>query len=175
MGASARMYGRGLELKDRELRESHHHHERMLLKKFFRQVAHAARAYMDTPSICYLSAVKEMTKFTEFTFDSSPEAVIWPSLAVAANVVMEMHTDEDYIMGCAGVLGGDGYKLHDAEGSNILQYFCFPGTGSAVGLRNGDLLLFNPTVPHCVSSCCTLTEDVICTSFYLKTAIVGGN
>ena len=90
-------------------------------------------------------------------------------------MVMEMYTDEDYIMGCAGVLGGDGYRKYDSKGSDILQYFWFPGTGSAVGPRNGDLLLFNPTVPHCVSSRCTLTEDVICTSFYLKTAIVGGN
>ena len=175
LGTSARRSGRGLQLMDRKLKEEGHRNNRLLLKKFFRQVAHAARAYLDTPSIRYLSVVKELTNFTEFTFDSSPDAVIWPSLAVAANVVMEMHTDEDYVMGCAGVLGGDGYRTHDAKGSDILQYFCFPGTGSAVGLRNGDLLLFNPTVPHCVSSRCTLTEDVICTSFYLKTAIVGGN
>ena len=72
------------------------------------------------PSIHYISAVKEMTKFTELIFDTSPEAAIWPSLAVAANMVMEMHTDKDYIMGCAGVLGGDGYKEHDTEGSDIL-------------------------------------------------------
>ena len=71
---------------------------------------------------------------------------------MAANVVMEMHRDKDYAMGCAGVLGGMGYRDHDPNGSDMLQYFCFPGINSAVGLQNGDLLLFNPTIPHSVSS-----------------------
>ena len=171
VGTSSRRYGRGLQLKGG--RRSSKWKDAPLNN--FQQVAHAAKAYLDTPSILYLSAVKEMTNCTEFTFDSSPDTVIWPLAAVAANVVMDMHTYKDYIMSCAGVLGGEGKRKHDSEGSNILQYFCFPGTGSAVGLGNGDLLLFNPTVPHCLSSRCTFTKDVICTSFYLKTAIVGGN
>jgi hypothetical protein len=42
-------------------------------------------------------------------------------------------------------------------------------------LRNGDLLLINPLLNHCISSRATKDEDVICTSLYLKTALVGGN
>jgi hypothetical protein len=175
VGTSAKRFGRGLRLVDRKLKREELRNDRCLLKKFFRQVAHAATAYLDTPSIRYLNVVKEMTSFSKFSFDDTDESLIWPSLAVAANVVMEMHTDQDFVMGCAGVLGGRGYREHDASGGDILQYFCFPSIGSAVGLRNGDLLLFNPTIPHCVSSRATMTEDVICTSFYLKTAIVGGN
>ena len=102
--------------------------------------------------IRYLSVVKELTEFAKFSFDEKDPCLIWPSLAVAANVVMEMHTDDDFIMGCAGVLGSRGHREHDPLGSDILQYFCFPATGTAVGLRNGDLLLFNPRTPHCVSS-----------------------
>ena len=175
LGTSAKRYGRGLRLVDRKLKKEEFLNQRNLLQKFFRQVAHAATAYLDTPSIRYLSVVKEMAEFAGFSFDETDRNLIWPSLAVAVNVVMELHTDQDYVMGCAGVLGGKGYRDHDAGGSDILQYFCFPSSGSAVGLRNGDLLLFNPTVPHCVSSRATMKENVICTSFYLKTAIVGGN
>ena len=58
--------------------------------------------------------------------------------------------------------------------TEILQYFCFPGINSAVALRNGDLLLFNPTIPHCVSSRCTMEEDVICTSLSSAKRIVTG-
>lgn len=175
IGTSAKRYGRGLRLVDRKLKQQELTNERCLLKKFFRQVAHAATAYLDTPSIRYLNVVKEMTEFSKFSFDEADESLIWPSLAVAANVVMEMHKDQDFVMGCAGVLGGKGYVEHSPVGEDILQYFCFPSVGSAVGLRNGDLLLFNPKYPHCVSSRATMREDVICTSFYLKTAIVGGN
>jgi hypothetical protein len=175
VGTSAKRFGRGLRVVERRLKNDALYHDRSFLKKYFRQVAHAATAYLDTPSIRFLNVVKEMMDFAKFSFDGNDESLIWPSVAVAANVVMEMHTDQDYVMGCAGVIGGRGYRNHDPKGSDILQYFCFPSIGSAVGLRNGDLLLFNPTIPHCVSSRATMKEDVICTSFYLKTAIVGGN
>ena len=38
----------------------------------------------------------------------------------------------------------------------ISNYFCFPGIGIAVGLRPGDIILFNPLYPHCIS---TKTDD----------------
>jgi hypothetical protein len=175
VGTAAKRFGRGLCLVDRKLKMEQYFNERELLKKYFRQVAQAATAFLDTPSIRYLNTVKEMSEFTKFSFDAEDPTLIWPSIAVAANVVMEMHTDQDFIMGCASAIGGKSFQPHDPGGSDILQYFCFPPTGVAIGLRNGDLLLFNPTIPHCVSSRATMDQDVICTSFYLKTAIVGGN
>ena len=175
VGTTARRYGKGLFLVDRKLGRPSHSNDRELLKKYFRAVAHSTLSFMDTRSIRYLNCVKELTNFTKFSFDVDDPTLIWPSLAVAANVVMEMHTDQDFIMGCASAIGGRGYLHHDPHGSDILQYFCFPSVGTAIGLRNGDLLLFNPKIPHCVSSKATNEEDVVCTSFYLKTAIVGGN
>jgi len=86
---------------------------------------------------------------------------------------MEMHTDQDFFVGIASVLGEKGFRKHDAGGADILQYFCFPDEGIAVGLRNGDLLLFNSTIRHCISSRATKEENVLCTSMYLKTALVG--
>ena len=175
VGTTARRFGKGLFLVDRKLASPSHMIERELLKKYFRMVAHASLSFLDTRSIRYLNCVKALTNFTKFSFDETDPTLIWLSLAVAANVVMEMHTDQDFLMGCASAIGGRGFRTHDPLGTDILQYFCFPTAGTAIGLRNGDLLLFNPQIPHCVSSKATMDEDVVCTSFYLKTAIVGGN
>ena len=42
-------------------------------------------------------------------------------------------------------------------------------------LSLGDVLLFNPTEPHCVSSRCRNNEDVYCLSSYVKSAVVSSN
>ena len=57
----------------------------------------------------------------------------------------------------------------------IVVYFCFPTLGVAVPLRPGDFLLFNPRIPHCVSSRCRQADEVVSLSMYLKTAVVGMN
>jgi hypothetical protein len=54
-------------------------------------------------------------------------------------------------------------------------FFCFPTIGVAVPLRPGDYLLFNAKIPHCVSSRCKFEDEIVVTSMYLKTAIVGMN
>jgi hypothetical protein len=83
-------------------------------------------------------------------------------------------------MGAVGVLGETGYHEDKKQTTllskeSVLQYFCFPTVGVSVAMRNGDILLFNPLIPHCISSRATQKEKVICTSLYLKTALVGGN
>jgi hypothetical protein len=45
----------------------------------------------------------------------------------------------------------------------------------AVPLRPGDYLIFNALIPHCISSCCKLDDEIMCVSVYLKTSIVGMN
>ena len=67
--------------------------------------------------------------------------------------------------------GTSKYRLDD----NVVAYFCFPTIGVAVPLRPGDYLLFNARIPHCISSRCKFEDEILCTSTYLKTAIVGMN
>ena len=57
----------------------------------------------------------------------------------------------------------------------MVAYFCFSTIGVAVPLRPGDYLLFNARIPHCISSRCKFEDEILCTSTYLKTAIVGMN
>ena len=51
--------------------------------------------------------------------------------------------------------------------------FVFPELGLAVALRNGDMLLFNPKITHCVSSRRDPTKDAFCLSFYMDPMLAG--
>ncbi len=66
-------------------------------------------------------------------------------------------------------------KDHYSAADNVVVYFCFPTLGVAVPLRPGDFLLFNAQIPHCVSSRCKHTDQVMVLSMYLKTSVVGLN
>ena len=66
-------------------------------------------------------------------------------------------------------------KRNYSLGDDVIVYFCFPTIGVAVPLRPGDYLLFNACIPHCLSSRCKYEDQIITTSTYLKTAIVGLN
>jgi hypothetical protein len=59
--------------------------------------------------------------------------------------------------------------------NDVIVYFCFPTLGIAVPLRPGDYLLFNPLIPHCISSRCRHEDQIMCVSMFMKTAIVGLN
>ncbi len=50
-----------------------------------------------------------------------------------------------------------------------------PRIGTAVALRPGDFLLFNPQEPHSISSCCKSGDKIFCISSYLKMGVVGLN
>ncbi len=66
-----------------------------------------------------------------------------------------------------------GVKKYEVD-DEIVVYFCFPTLGVAIPLRPGDYLIFNP-IPHCVSSRCNHTQDVLLVMMYLKTGVVGLN
>ena len=97
---------------------------------------------------------------------------IFGGLAFGINVHLSCHTDHDYTWSVVSVhLSGYQYKLID----RIIAYFCFPRLGVAVPLRPGDILVFNPTEPHAISSRCNREDKVCCLSINLKTDIVGLN
>ena len=82
------------------------------------------------------------------------------------------HTDEDFLFSIHQV-NVDGHL----DNSEAVQHFCFPTCGFAVGLRPGDVLLFNPHVHHCLSAKSLVCDnvEVHVTTFCVKTAHVGGN
>ena len=109
-----------------------------------------------------------------------------PALAISRNVALSMHTDHDAFLCVTAVYRRKDVKNHTNRcgvqqsrfvyESEILKYFTF-GCGISVGMRSGDLLIFNPQEPHCISTNSDDCDDygVITTSHYLKTNVVGLN
>ena len=107
---------------------------------------------------------------------SSPKvnsAKFFGGIAFGSNVFLRCHTDQDFTMSISQVFvkGKPHYHLSD----DVIIFFCFPMLGVAVPLRPSDYLLFNPLIPHCISSRCKHEDEIMCVSIYLKTVIVGLN
>ncbi len=126
---------------------------------------HHIRAASDAisfPTMCPSSSDKKQTRSKYFG-----------AIAFGRNVHLRCHTDHDYLYSVIQIHleGRDSYSINE----KVVAYFCFPTLGIAVALRPGDFLLFNPTIPHCISSRCRNKDNVISVSSYLKTAVVGMN
>jgi hypothetical protein len=57
----------------------------------------------------------------------------------------------------------------------IVCCFAFPQIGIVVELQPGDILMFNPLEPHCISLHCNKDDNIHCISSYLNTQVVGLN
>ncbi len=86
---------------------------------------------------------------------------------------LRCHTDADFTFSIVHVLLKG--KSQCLPGDDVVTYICFPTIGVAIPLHPGDYLLFNAKLPHCISSRCKFEDEILCTSTYLKTAIVGMN
>jgi hypothetical protein len=93
-------------------------------------------------------------------------------LGFGINVYLRSHIDWDFTMSIVQAhIGNQDYQVDD----RILCYFEFPRIGTAVALRPGDFLLFNPQEPHSISSCCKPGDKIFCISSYLKMVVVSLN
>lgn len=94
------------------------------------------------------------------------------ALNISADAFLPCHKDDDFTKSIVSAhLNNHQYTLDDI----IIAFMCFPSKGVAVPLRPGDMLVFNPTEPHCISSKCNKDVTLFTSSMYLKTAVVGGN
>ena len=104
-----------------------------------------------------------------------------PSASFGSNNMLPLHTDQDMFLSVVHVhclrdlvvkKNVESYELDN----NIVKYFSFDN-GISVGMRSGDLLVFNPIIPHCVSSCRDeyMEDKVYCVSHYFKSLIAGRN
>ena len=96
---------------------------------------------------------------------------IFSSMNISQDAYLRAHTDPDFTYSVMSAHLLDHQYLQD----EIIAYFCFPTLGVAVPIRPGDQLIFNPQVPHCISSRCNPHQTVISTALYLKAAVVGLN
>lgn len=128
--------------------------ERTVLDKYFAKVEHAAMAFIDSKSISAVAFAKRVSGYQGYQYSDGRESSIWSAIAIAENVAMNMHRDNDFFLGAASVITNETL----GQDERICQFFCFPEYGRAVGLRNGDVVLFNPRKAHCISGRCDSTR-----------------
>ena len=104
-----------------------------------------------------------------------------PSASFGCNNLLSLHTDEDMFLSVihvhakSDITHCQNYSQYESN-TSIVKYFSF-NDGTSVALRSGDILIFNPTIPHCVSSNTDdySDDDVYCISHYFKTLVVSRN
>jgi hypothetical protein len=131
---------------------------------------------------CETLAMKSMSKevtsglnkvkliFPYPTFPGCRNSPIFSSIPTAHKVCLNSHTDDDAIYGVVANLDLDPTKIPSID-NDVSLYFSFPTLGLAIALRLGDILVFNPTIYHSISSCCNPQQNIWCPS----NAVFGGN
>ena len=150
------------------------HHWRALLW-LMRRAEESYKDIADHQVLSHIHHAKNAVPFKTFatTDPQQSSAKFFGGIAFGSNVFLRCHTDQDFTMSISQVFCKN--KSHYRVDDDVIVYFCFPTLGVSVPLRPGDYLLFNPLIPHCISSRCKYDDDIMCVSMYLKTAIVGMN
>jgi hypothetical protein len=137
------------------------------LRKFAQRMEHVATEFI--PSY-WLAAITKANALSAWPPVGRSKFVA--AMASSVNYSAPAHVDDDYLFSIHQL------NVNGCTGNNeIVQCFCFPTYGFAIGLRPGDIILFNPHVYHCLSEKSTpyAEKDVHVTTFYVKTAHVGKN
>lgn len=143
-----------------------------VLTTLIRKMDHVCKEFIDSESVSSFASIKKLSNVQGMPLcGPDKEGSMWPSMAIGLNAFLSAHTDLDYFLSVVGVICDEELIAH----SDIVQYFCFPSKGVSVGLRNGDIIIFNPLIFHCISARCSLGTDVMCITEYIKTAVVSGN
>jgi hypothetical protein len=135
------------------------------------RIEQRAEKYIPTLDLMALAEAKKLGRYQGFSLAerNAGESTIWPSIAYGRNVFLPLHTDQDYFLSATMIF------TNRSTSNEVLGYFCFPTKGISVALRNGNVLLFNPQVPHCLSSPCKPVLEIFCLSAYIKSLVVSGN
>jgi hypothetical protein len=117
--------------------------------------------------------LRSITKANGFSaWPTTGKCMFVSAMASSVNYCAPAHVDDDFL-----------FSMHQLnvngalDCDEVVQYMCFPTYGYALGLKPGDVILFNPHVHHCLSEKTTtyINENVHVSTFYVKTAHVGKN
>jgi hypothetical protein len=146
------------------------------IHRVLKHAEYAFNRYMDTDIIQHISCARSWVKFE--TMEPSPSSThkklarYYNGLGFEIIVYLRSHINWDYTMSIVQAhIDNHDYRVDD----RILCYFAFQRIGTAVALRPGDVLLFNPQEPHSISSCCKPGDKIFCISPFLKMGAVGLN
>ena len=140
------------------------------IRNVIHQMERIANRYLLSFHSSGVKMAKKIIGWPGFKGIDGKETNLFSNLSVGKNVFLPIHIDHDAFYSITFVVSNETTEMD----SEVLCYFCFPDQGVAVALRHGDVLLFNPLVPHCISSK-RVKHDIFCASIYLKSKFVGGN
>ena len=81
-----------------------------------------------------------------FGYPSICKGGISTQFALSIGYSSGAHDDNDFFVTTLAVYD------ENAKPDEVLYYFCFPTYGIAVPMRSGDIIVFNPLVPHCATN-----------------------
>jgi hypothetical protein len=120
------------------------------LTKMTRHAEAAQESFADCSVIRQLLAAKRIVPFKTMSAPNNQFVVkYFGAIAFGRNVFLRCHTDEDFTMSVTQVFvkGIDRYQA----GDKVVAFFCFPTIGVAIPMRAGDYVIFDATIPHCIS------------------------
>lgn len=146
----------------------------LLIQRHLGRCALLSKEWMDTDSIIGLDMVNEILechgnlKLTDTCLVKTP----FPSAALVKNGYVSCHVDLDFTLSVINIVARGKVE----NNCPILVYFCFPTLGRSIALRNGDQIIFDPRIPHFMSSRPGVNPaDVICIAQYCNNRVAGGN
>ena len=115
--------------------------------------------YKRTERICLQYLERSLvTKFCEVRDKVSPFHTLSSNgtscaMSVAVNHISAVHIDKDFFLTyltsrCAMI---DGFDWNTSIAAPPAYHFIFPTIGYGVSISPGDVLIFNPLIPHCCS------------------------
>lgn len=96
----------------------------------------------------------------EFDLPTISEDGVATQLALAKGYCSPVHVDKDFYYSTLSCYDAT------ADENQTLYHFCFPTYGIAIPMRSGDIILFNPLVPHCATNPRVKTAMIY--SFYVS-------
>jgi hypothetical protein len=158
------------------MKHSFPNHHWNCIHKVLKHAEYAFDMFMDTEVIQHIMQARWCVKF--WTMEPSPSllyaksARYYNAVGFSINVFLRCHINKDFTMSIVQVHLDEIMNQND---DRIVCYFGFPHIGIAVALWPGDILMFNPQEPHCISLRCNKNDNIYCISSYLKTQVVGLN
>jgi hypothetical protein len=148
-------------------------HALRIFSRWVRSVGHRVNNYLPLHARSVFNLMREECEGSSMPLADGKEGKQHSALVAGRNVSLNVHTDKDFVWSLTCAVPE--VKKGGTSGDAIICYFCFPTLNLAVPLREGDVLLFNALVPHCVSSRCDPCREAYCVSMYTGANLPGGN
>ena len=147
--------------------------EHDLFQTLAARMEHLTREFIPSHDLLTIEHAHNIAQWPRFRAirDKSRECKMYAGFNVSSGSYHNVHLDDDFGYSTMALFDPINVE-HDVDA--IVRYFCFPRLGVAIGLRAGDVIIFNAREWHCASSM-AIDRPIFSFCGYVKTAHVGGN